>query len=270
MLPPYQAKGVGLFYFALNPDAHQTGGILGNDWTTKMRDKLSLLRRLPASTLGNLPPMPPPPPPAPPSPSPSPPPPAPPPPPACVVGREPLDRNHGCKKKATRRECESFYRLQEEGSAYFLCAWEADADACAMEKRSCAASLPPSPPGEEGRHANKGGGNAPSVDGGDDEIKWLDEEPEEEAGSTAAAEGSTTASDEAPHEGPHEGPGRLWGELRVGAEPLLKPKAHLAGPISRLSRPERLAEDGRSLGLPWAFASATARACRSQRSIWPK
>ena len=59
-IPFCEANGFGVFYFALNPDAHQTGGILGNDWTTKMRDKLSLLRRLPASTLGNLPPMPPP------------------------------------------------------------------------------------------------------------------------------------------------------------------------------------------------------------------
>ena len=202
-------RGVGLFYFALNPDAHQTGGILGDDWTTRIGDKLRLLRRLPATSLSNLPPMPPPPPPTPPSPSPSPPPPAPPPPPACVMGRQPLDRNHGCRKKS-RQDCVGFYRLVE-GRAYFLCSWEDDA--CAMQKQSCASSLPPSPPGEGrsssgGKRARDGGGflDAPVLNA-DVEIKWVDDL--EGGGATGAGGGGAAGLD---------GPGRLWGELLVGGE----------------------------------------------------
>ena len=36
-------KGVGLFYFCLNPGSHDTGGILELDWKTPNQRKLNLL-----------------------------------------------------------------------------------------------------------------------------------------------------------------------------------------------------------------------------------
>ena len=82
-------RGMGIFYFALNPGSEDTGGLLKADYTTPERDKLALLSRLPstdvlsvrsrARPLSDSPP---------PSPSPSPPPirqPPPPSPPPVVV-----------------------------------------------------------------------------------------------------------------------------------------------------------------------------------------
>ena len=97
-------RGFGSFYFGLNPDSVDTGGLLKSDWATPNDGKLALLKRLPATSVASLigetppgpePPPPPPHPPHPPppphlskalmarflKPPPSPPPPSPPPPP---------------------------------------------------------------------------------------------------------------------------------------------------------------------------------------------
>lgn len=71
-------RGFGSFYFGLNPDSVDTGGLLKSDWAIPNDDKLALLKRLPAtsvaSLLGETPPGPEPPPPPPFSPRPPPPP----------------------------------------------------------------------------------------------------------------------------------------------------------------------------------------------------
>ena len=71
-------KGFGAFFFGLNPDSDDTGGLLHHDWRTEEHEKLRLLKRLTGtsvvSILGEEPPSP-----APPSPPPPPPPAIPPP-----------------------------------------------------------------------------------------------------------------------------------------------------------------------------------------------
>ena len=80
-------KGIGFFYFALNPGSKDTGGLLKDDWVTPEADKLAMLSKMPTTDMSAiyqrsiLPPFPPfPPPPVPlPPPVPTPPPPSPPP-----------------------------------------------------------------------------------------------------------------------------------------------------------------------------------------------
>ena len=71
-------RGFGSFYFGLNPDSVDTGGLLKSDWATPNDAKLALLKRLPAtsvaSLIGETPPVPEPPPPPPRPPHPPPPP----------------------------------------------------------------------------------------------------------------------------------------------------------------------------------------------------
>ena len=94
-------RGIGLFYFALNPGAEDTGGLLSEDYTTPESAKLELLARLPSTEVLPLrskrrplvaspppppsPSRPPPPPPLPSLPSFAPLPPASPPPPPPLV-----------------------------------------------------------------------------------------------------------------------------------------------------------------------------------------
>ncbi|KAL3923959.1 MAG: hypothetical protein SGPRY_004061 [Prymnesium sp.] len=42
-------RGIGLFYFCLNPDSEDTGGILAADWTTPNMAKLKALSRIPST-----------------------------------------------------------------------------------------------------------------------------------------------------------------------------------------------------------------------------
>lgn len=90
-------RGIGIFYFALNPGSKDTGGLLKDDWVTPETEKLQMLARVPTTDIleakgrsvqpPDLPPLPSPPPPfplPPHSPKPLPPPSAPPPPPAPV------------------------------------------------------------------------------------------------------------------------------------------------------------------------------------------
>ena len=42
-------RGFGVFYFELNPDSEDTGGLLANDWTSPLAGKLALLRALPST-----------------------------------------------------------------------------------------------------------------------------------------------------------------------------------------------------------------------------
>ena len=71
-------RGFGAFYFGLNPDSVDTGGLLRKDWATPEEGKLALLKKLPASSvaalIGEAPPSPDPPPPPPRPPGPPPPP----------------------------------------------------------------------------------------------------------------------------------------------------------------------------------------------------
>ena len=92
-------RGFGVFYFGLNPNSDDTGGLLHDDWTTPVSEKMEVVNKLPSTSICNIQgiphpercPKPPPPPPlppslppsAPPSPPPSEPPPPPPPPPPC-------------------------------------------------------------------------------------------------------------------------------------------------------------------------------------------
>ena len=76
-IPFAASQKVGVFYFSLNPDSADTGGILQDDWTTPEAGKLALLARLPATRVFDLVERVYDPPPPPPSPTPSPPPPAP-------------------------------------------------------------------------------------------------------------------------------------------------------------------------------------------------
>ena len=70
-----KARGFGAFFFGLNPDSDDTGGLLHRDWRSEERDKLRLIRRMTgtpvASIIRDEPPSPEPPkPPPPPSPLP--------------------------------------------------------------------------------------------------------------------------------------------------------------------------------------------------------
>ena len=47
-------KGFGLLYFALNPNTHDTGGILLDDWTTPDNEKLKMLSAVPATSVASL------------------------------------------------------------------------------------------------------------------------------------------------------------------------------------------------------------------------
>lgn len=47
-------KGFGLLYFALNPNTHDTGGILLDDWTTPDAEKLKMLSAVPATSVASL------------------------------------------------------------------------------------------------------------------------------------------------------------------------------------------------------------------------
>ena len=44
-------RGFGSFYFGLNPDSVDTGGLLKNDWATPNDGKVALLKRLPATSV---------------------------------------------------------------------------------------------------------------------------------------------------------------------------------------------------------------------------
>ena len=74
-------KGIGVFYFAMNPGSKDTGGLLMDDWNTPEAAKLEMLSQLPSTDILEAkgrsvkpPQLPPPPPkPYPPSPSPGPP-----------------------------------------------------------------------------------------------------------------------------------------------------------------------------------------------------
>ena len=85
-----KAKGIGVFYFALNPGSKDTGGLLKDDWRSPETQKLAMLSRMPSTDIletkrlsmrpPSMPTPPLPPPPAPPnSPPPLPPKPGPPP-----------------------------------------------------------------------------------------------------------------------------------------------------------------------------------------------
>ena len=81
-------RGIGVFYFALNPGSKDTGGLLKKDFTEPETAKLAMLERMPYTDIlaafkkSILPPRPPSPPPPTPAPSPSPLPPGPQPPPS--------------------------------------------------------------------------------------------------------------------------------------------------------------------------------------------
>ena len=47
-------RGFGLIYFALNPNTHDTGGILLDDWTTPDEKKLELLSALPSTPVSSI------------------------------------------------------------------------------------------------------------------------------------------------------------------------------------------------------------------------
>ena len=47
-------RGFGLIYFALNPNTHDTGGILLDDWTTPDEKKLELLSALPSTPVRSI------------------------------------------------------------------------------------------------------------------------------------------------------------------------------------------------------------------------
>ena len=47
-------EGYGVFYFELNPDSVDTGGILKDDWTTPIDEKLRLLHNLPSTSVAGL------------------------------------------------------------------------------------------------------------------------------------------------------------------------------------------------------------------------
>ncbi|KAL3896580.1 MAG: hypothetical protein SGPRY_013239 [Prymnesium sp.] len=48
------ARGFGSFYFGLNPDSDDTGGLLHKDWRTPVSAKLKLLSRLPATPVHSI------------------------------------------------------------------------------------------------------------------------------------------------------------------------------------------------------------------------
>lgn len=44
-------RGFGVFYFGLNPNSDDTGGLLNDDWTTPNGEKLEILRSLPSTDI---------------------------------------------------------------------------------------------------------------------------------------------------------------------------------------------------------------------------
>ena len=48
------ARGIGVFYFALQPTSDDTGGLLKADWTTPESEKLALLAKLPTTDVAEL------------------------------------------------------------------------------------------------------------------------------------------------------------------------------------------------------------------------
>ena len=44
-------RGFGVFYFGLNPNSDDTGGLLSDDWTTPNSEKLAVLRLLPSTDI---------------------------------------------------------------------------------------------------------------------------------------------------------------------------------------------------------------------------
>ena len=47
-------RGFGVFYFELNPDSEDTGGLLANDWTAPLAGKLALLTALPSTSVETI------------------------------------------------------------------------------------------------------------------------------------------------------------------------------------------------------------------------
>ena len=45
------SRGFGVFFFCLNPNSADTGGLLGDDWTTPNTAKLAALEALPSTDL---------------------------------------------------------------------------------------------------------------------------------------------------------------------------------------------------------------------------
>lgn len=48
------SQHIGLFYFALNPESHDTGGVLQADWTSPQEEKLQMLLGVPSTDVGSL------------------------------------------------------------------------------------------------------------------------------------------------------------------------------------------------------------------------
>ena len=48
------ARGFGAFYFGLNPDSDDTGGLLHRDWRSEEQAKLRLLKKLPATRVQSI------------------------------------------------------------------------------------------------------------------------------------------------------------------------------------------------------------------------
>ena len=47
-------KGIGLFYFVLQPTSDDTGGLLKSDWESEEVEKLAMLNVLPSTSVGPL------------------------------------------------------------------------------------------------------------------------------------------------------------------------------------------------------------------------
>ena len=50
-----EARGIGAFYFCLNPDSQDTGGLLKADWTSPEREKLLAFSHLPSTSVAEVP-----------------------------------------------------------------------------------------------------------------------------------------------------------------------------------------------------------------------
>jgi hypothetical protein len=48
------SQHIGILYFALNPESHDTGGVLQADWTTPQEEKLRMLLNVPSTDVGSL------------------------------------------------------------------------------------------------------------------------------------------------------------------------------------------------------------------------
>ena len=81
------SRNFGAFYFGLDPDSDDTGGLLHKDWRTTVAEKVRLISRLPGTAVESVitASYDPPPAPSPPPPVPSPPPPVPSPPPPLAL-----------------------------------------------------------------------------------------------------------------------------------------------------------------------------------------